>query len=182
MPSRSEYIVRRRADHPNLVNHSSIALVLIYSELMENSAGAEGRLFGSKPVAVRLIIAKRKVHRAKRKECSEVEVHLKRVYLRNDAICEGRKRTHFLSCIQPVARHNLQSFHIVVAVPQQSEYIQSRAAAAFEPRRLKTHWDSKWKLGCRRGFSTGLRRQGEACFTRCSGTLSGHVRPGKVGS
>ena len=120
------------------------------------------RLFGSKPVAVRLIMAKRKVHRAKRKECSEVEVHLKRVYLPNDATCEGRKRTHFLPCIQPVARHNLQSFHIVVAVSQQSEYIQSRAAAAFEPRRSKTHWDSKWKLGYRRSFSTWLTAAGRS--------------------
>jgi hypothetical protein len=53
------------------------------------------RLFGSKPVAVRLIMAKRKVYRAKRKGCSEAKVHLKRVYLPNDATCEGRKTNPF---------------------------------------------------------------------------------------
>src|ERR1700676_1471344 len=73
---------------------------------------------------------------------------------------KAARRTHFLSCIQPVVRHNLRSFHIVLAVSQRSECIQSQSAATFEPRDQRP-WDPKWILGIDAAFRPGF------------GTLSG---------
>ena len=95
---------------------------------------------------------------------------------------KAAKRSHFLPCIQTVARANLHSFHIVVAVSQQSEYIQPRAAAAFDPGRSRRTGTRNGNQGIDAAFRLGLQRQDDACFRRYSGTLSDHVRPGKVGS
>jgi hypothetical protein len=104
----------------------------------------------AKSVGVRLITVKWKVFPTKRKE-SNVSRYSQQVYFREmTRPTKAAKRTRFLPCIQPVARHNLRSFHIVVAVSQQSEYIQPRAAAAFEPRRSRR----TGTRGYRRSFST----------------------------
>src|ERR1700676_1471343 len=110
-----------------------------------------------------------KARRTKRKESNEIKVHPKRVYLRNDATCEGRKTNPF-SLVYSASCPSQFTFisystRRVSAVGMHSITIRRDVRTA----RSKT-MGPEMDTGYRRGFSTWLR------------DAERHVRPGNVGS